>query len=156
MRFRPAIFVSLLFTFGASLPTTIFAQGSKTKKEATEEKTNLKESFQSLFKKNDQKEVADTREKEEDKALKASYKDAKTDVRAYRKERKASEAREKAARARAEAIKAERKASTAEKKAERKDKQAYKVRNKASDKDKKKSVFDKLSRKEGGHRGGNG
>jgi len=150
MRFRSAVFLSLLFAFCINLPATTFAQGSKMKKEVTEEKTNLKDSFQSLFKKKDQKEVADTREKEEDKALKASYKDAKTDVRASRKERKASEAREKAARARAEAIKAERRASTAEKKAERKDKQAYKVRLKASDKDKKKSIFDKLSRKEGG------
>lgn len=76
-----------------------------------------------------------------DDELKAAHKDAKTDLRAYKKERKAAEAREEAARARAEAIKAQRRAERAEGKVEKADSRAVKAREKADEKKGSGSVF---------------
>lgn len=143
MKLRSVITFTILLAFCGTLPVATFAQSSKSKKETTEEKSNFKDSFQSLFKKKEEAAAPLT-----DKELKASHKEAKKEVSASRKERKAAEAREEAARARAASLKAARKASSAEQKATRKDSQAAKVRSKTAGKNKKQGFWDKLSRKE--------
>ena len=117
-------FILLAAPFTPARAQSIFKRdkAQETPKAEPEEK----EGILSIFKKKEPTES----DKEMD-AVKARHKDAKTDVRAYKKERKAAEAREEAARARAEAVKAEKQALKAEEKAKKADKRAEKAREKA-------------------------
>lgn len=129
-RQKPLMF-GLCFVFLLTLSLPARAQGIFKRdkdKQAQKAEPEKQEGLFSIFSKKEPTE----NDKEMD-AVKARHKEAKTDVRAYKKERKAAEAREDAARARAEAIKAEKDALKAEEKARKAEQKAEKAREKAGD-----------------------
>ncbi len=129
MKWQLQLMFGLSFVFLFGLSTPIQAQGIFKRdkdKENPKAEPEEKEGLFSIFQKKEP-----TESDQEMDAVKARHKEAKTDVRAYKKERKAAEAREEAARARAEAIKAEKDALKAEEKARKAEKRAEKAREKA-------------------------
>lgn len=119
--------LSFVCLFALSTPTqaqSIFKRDKE--KETPKAEPEEKGGLFSIFKKKEP-----TESEQELEAVKARHKDAKTDVRAYKKERKAAEAREEAARARAAAIKAEKDALKAEERMKKAEKRAEKAREKA-------------------------
>ena len=131
MKWQAQLVFGLSFVFLISLAAPGQAQSIfKRKTDQKEQPAQAEE--KGLFSAFKKKEASQQSQEKDD--LKAAHKDAKTDVRAYKKERKAAEAREDAARARADAIKAQRRAERAEEKAEKADTRAGKARQKAEQK----------------------
>ncbi|MCB0568137.1 MAG: hypothetical protein KDC66_00160 [Phaeodactylibacter sp.] len=132
MRWQFQLVVCMGFVLLFTAVTPVRAQGLFTRKTDKQEEQAAPAEEKGLFSAFRKKEQ--TPENQEKGDLKTAHKDAKADVRAYKKERKAAEAREEAARARADAIKAQRRAERAEGKADKAGQKADKARQKADDK----------------------